>query len=84
VILPVPGVFAATALRLFINSSIAAFNSCAAWGEKLKETEPSTRFNVRGTEDISYLLKIICNYPYYRKMLSRILLTFAKISKSDL
>jgi hypothetical protein len=48
---------------------ISVFNSCAAWGEKLKETEPSTRFSVRGTEDISYLLKIIRNYPYYQNML---------------
>jgi hypothetical protein len=40
-------------------------NSCAAWGEKLTEIEPSTRFGVRGAEDITYLLIIIRNYPHY-------------------
>jgi hypothetical protein len=53
---------AATALRRSINWSIAAFNSRAAWGEKLKDTEPSTKLSVRGVEDISFVLKLIGNY----------------------
>jgi hypothetical protein len=49
-----PGVaLAATALRHCINWAIAACKSRAAWGEKLKETEPSTKFSVSGG-DINY------------------------------
>jgi hypothetical protein len=47
-----------TAFSRAISSSIAAFNSRAALGEKLKDTEPSTKFRISGVEDIRYFCLI--------------------------